>query len=1220
MREILLKILSKAKSWSDIYTDLAQLNSKNSKLAGTLFEYFCKYYYLAEPIVASDYKNVWLYEEVPQEVKEKLNIAKQDHGIDLILINHEDEYTVVQCKFRNDQSSRLSWTKDKIANLFAEADRANFEILFTNASDLDDYSKNKHAEKFQFVPLGELLNIQLETIQQMVKLIEHKPIKIKLERKPREHQIVAIKKVLTGFQTSGRGQLILPCGAGKTLTALWIKEQLNIKHTLVLVPSLALLRQIKNEWHSSQSKWLPYLCVCSERDIDNGTDVPVIHTHEIGGRVTTEVQEIRNFLSQHKETVIYSTYQSLDAISKAIGLLDFKFDLAICDEAHKTTGSKLSAFGLIHDNTKVPVKKRLYMTATPRIVSEAVKGKLGEDKIKYLADMSNLDIFGPELYRMSFAEAIQKKILVDYQIIGIGVSDAELHKQILERQFAGDDKTTIDDIANNYALEKVMEKYDVTHAITFHSSIRSAEQFKERHQKLYPKILTDHVSGLQTTNDRNVVMNRFKGSPKAIITNARCLTEGVDVPAIDVVYFCDPKNSKIDIVQASGRALRQAVHKNKKFGYIVVPIFHQEREQIEKTIESNAFRNLISVVRALCDQDERLVDEINRIKIGKGVRKPISRSLHIQIEDEMDLIVLENFEKKLKEAIFEQVIEKTGDNWMVMYEFLKEFRIKNPSKWPSNKSQSLDEKQLGHWCVTQRRSYGAKILSEDRLRKLQDINFSWDPKEEQWDEMFNKLKEFRGINPKKWPNNKYALGAWCGTQRQNYKLNNLSGERIKLLNSIGFAFNPTEEQWDIMLEELKNFRRVNTDKWPNIKSKDANERMLSRWCDHRRDNYKKGILSAEKIKQLEYLGFSWNLYDEKWNTMYDKLMDFIRKNQNAWPTHGAGAKNQLERKLGAWCGAQRKLKNRGKLNKEQIQSLEKIKFSWNPLVEKWNLMFSRLEKFRKNNPTRWPSGKSAKKEEKEIGRWCTKIRKTYKANRLIKDKINQLNLLKFSWDPDEEQWNDKFGKLQEFRKNNPNKWPSYASLNKEEKRLSTWCVNQRKSYNEKKLANKNVKKLATLGFRWNPQEEYELYSDEMFKKLQEFRENNPNRWPTHGSSNKAEKELGIWCSNRRKNYKEGNLSKDKIKALENIEFPWDALQDKWYEMLKKFKHFIIKNNNNLPTGHSKNSSERKFGKWLFRQRLAYKKEHLNQNQLKQLATLHPQWNLKRRSGPKRKTI
>jgi len=321
------------------------------------------------------------------------------------------------------------------------------------------------------------------------------------------------------------------------------------------------------------------------------------------------------------------------------------------------------------------------MTTTPRIISESLKDKLKEETHKYLYDMSNPGIFGPEFYRMSFKEAIDKEILVDYQIVAIGVEEKELEDAIRQRKYISENET-IDEIANNYALEKVMQKHQATHAVTFHSSVTKAKAFQKRHQKIYGEINTYHVNGELSTNERSIRMKSFENSSKSIITNARCLTEGVDVPSIDVVYFCDPKNSKIDIVQAAGRALRRADHKGKKFGYIVVPIFHREKEKIEQMIDSSQFKKLIGVVRARYAHDERLVDEIREISIGKGERSVYSE--HISINISGSPIVIEGFQEELKNQIFDQLVSKVAFRWKDFKDarhFVQGLHLKSRSEW-----------------------------------------------------------------------------------------------------------------------------------------------------------------------------------------------------------------------------------------------------------------------------------------------------------------------------------------------------------------------------------------------------------------------------------------------------------------------------------------------------------------------------------------------------------
>lgn len=653
----LLTILNHSNNWSDIYTQILKYDAPDKKQKfGKLFEEFCKYYYLNEPTVRHEYLNVWLFSEVPQNIRNRLNLGTVDHGIDLILERQDATFSAVQCKFKTEQNVKLFWSKDKISNFFAESDKVDHLVIFTNASGLDEYSLAKKKHCLKLVALGDLLSITASTIQRIknkiIGLIP-KPVSI---NKPWDYQYKPIHHVINGFKNHDRGQLILPCGTGKTLISLWIKENLASKHTLVLVPSLALLKQIKNEWSANTERYIPYICVCSEKDInkDKKLDKSVVHIQEISGKVTNNPKEIQEFLTTYNETIVYSTYQSLKVVCESVKNSSFNFDLAICDEAHKTFSKK---FGLVHFNSSIPIKKRLYMTATPRVLSDNLKNNLIKENINFLHDMNDPIIFGHEFYRMSFKEAIDKKILTNYKIVAIGINDELIQKAIQKGKYTSDDEP-INEIANNYALGKFMQENKAKHAITFHSSVKKAQSFQTRHHKIHPEVSTYHVNGGLTSSERTILIEMFKNSPQSIITNARCLTEGVDIPAVDTIYFCNPRNSKVDIVQAVGRALRKPKDKkiNKKIGYIVVPIFHKNEETLEESIEAGNFNNLISIIRSLCSSDERLLDEIKKIQFEQPNIKnkecaAVDNNLH-------KMLILEGFEEKLKEKLFYQIVNK----------------------------------------------------------------------------------------------------------------------------------------------------------------------------------------------------------------------------------------------------------------------------------------------------------------------------------------------------------------------------------------------------------------------------------------------------------------------------------------------------------------------------------------------------------------------------------
>lgn len=982
-------VFEQSASWDDIYHQLKSHDSPSkSHDIGKLFEVFCKYYYLVEPTVKHEYKNIWHFSETPFEVKEKFNLGKIDHGVDLLLEGYDGSISMVQCKFKSDQSSQVSWTKDRIANLFAEGNRADYLIVFTNASGLDNHSLHKSENRLKLVTLSDLLDLSSSTINEIknrINGIAENKISIKT---PREDQRHTIQEVIKGFENNDRGQLILPCGAGKTLTSLWIKEALDVKHTLVLVPSLALLRQIKNEWAENRSYFIPYICVCSEKDIDGDNDSTVTHTYEISGRVSTDPSEIHDFLNKHEKTIVYSTYQSLEAICSAAKYSSFEFDLAICDEAHKTSGSKKGKFGLIHTDINIKVKKRLYMTATPRIMSDSLKNKLNSDELEYIADMSNEAIYGPEFYRMSFKEAIDKGILVDYQIVAIGINDKELEDAIRQRKYISNDET-IDEIANNYALEKFMQNHGPTHAITFHSSVKKAKSFQERHKKIYPELKVHHVNGNQTTNERNLRLKDFEYSSKSIITNARCLTEGVDVPAIDVVYFCDPKNSKIDIVQAAGRALRRADHKGKKIGYIVVPIFHKNTEDIEEIIDAGPFKNLVSVIRALCSHDERLITEITKIKITKGQR--IVETEYANIEDlSCKLILLENFEAKLVWSLFSQAIDKLASTWHEKYEELVCFYNINghsnvPTDYPQNKSLSL-------WVGNQRAKYQKEKLLKERIKKLTDIQFILDPRKAAWEEMFSLLYKYKEETghcnvPQGFLQNK-LLAAWITTQRSKYKKEKLSKEKIIRLRNIDFIFDPKDAGWEIMFTLLSKYKEENGH--CDVPKDYQKNKVLGKWASHQRYHNTKGILSTERINKLKDIGFLFNPFDVAWEEKFILLCKFKEENGHS-NVSSDDSKNLL---LLKWSGKQRSKYQKGKLSKERITKLEDIGFLFiNPWDAVWEEMFILLCKYaEKNGHCNIPRNYS---ENQSLANWIRKQRSKYHNGTLSKKRVKKLESINF---------------------------------------------------------------------------------------------------------------------------------------------------------------------------------------------------------------------------------
>lgn len=1167
-KERLSQIIKEKNHWPDLKIEISKYNidNRDEKLkdtsAGKIFEVFAKYYFLTAPEFDGLYTDIWLYHEIPLKTKEALDLGTVEYGIDLLLKTINNKYVAVQCKFKNDETSKLNWSADKIANLFAYCPKADGYILFSNCASLDRVSSSR-TNNFTFYNIGHLLEIEHNTFENiLIKLTDSKP-KEKAYLIPKPHQQKAIDECVQWF-TEGeesRGQLILPCGAGKTLTSLWIKEELKSQKTLILVPSLALLRQIKNEWSKQRKTIYEYLCVCSETDIDgDNQDSILTHTYEIGGNVTTNPEEINLFLSLGLgEKVIFSTYQSLPVIVESLKNTEINFDFVFCDEAHKTAGISKGVFGIIHDNTKIPAKKRLYATATPRIVKESLKKKLGDD-LKYTHDMNDPKTFGEEFFRMSFKDAIDEDILVDYKIIAIGVNDKQLSSYLKERRYV-DNNISIDEVANNYALDFVMSKYSANHALTFHSRVNLAKDFSSRHSKLFETTNSFSVDGTQATSIRNQILHEFKSSNKAIISNARCLTEGVDVPTIDLVYFSDPKNSKVDIIQAVGRALRKK--EGKKQGYIVVPIYHTSHGEVENSISEGSFKNLLQVIRSLCEQDERLQDEINSIAFGKGKKGSKKIDILTSFDEEIETLNLIGFEQNLRKSLFDQIIYKTSNNWDIWF-----LELKNHLELNNDYPSKNENANLYAWVAQQRNRKNNNSLKLEELRKLNSIDFAWDIVKWKWDRMFEQFKSYSEVNtfaPYKDFDNADLVN-WYKTQVafSNDKKHTNSEQVIKFQNiNSKFLGSGSRKKWIPLYEDLVKWRSINPNNWPQYQrdNKDSEESKLNVFCQIIRKRFRENDLENYWYDKFTSLGFNFEGHSENWNVYFDRYEKIVlEKNSISVQDIGENAYG--------WITLQLKKDKLGTLDKSKSEKLNSLyKF-----FETWEQTFEKLKNWQIE------SGKSPTRlNHQAFYGWITSQKTRYKKGNLSEEQIKNLKSIgcdieaKGNQDK-EERWLEMFNHLVEFRKKNPNDWPKFGS-DGFEGQLYNWCQANRQAQagthsggRRKALEQWKVKKLDELNFHWAKADMNNIDWETNFEQFSKHIDSNGNI--TLPSMVDGEKNpLYMWFFNQRSTFQKNKMPSDRIQKFKEVGISFEESENstkrdgysKWAKNIKKIAKFIETN-------------------------------------------------------------
>ncbi|MEK7247379.1 MAG: DEAD/DEAH box helicase family protein, partial [Chloroflexota bacterium] len=371
---------------------------------------------------------------------------------------------------------------------------------------------------------------------------------------PRPHQAEAIAATVLGFQTSDRGQVIHACGTGKTLTALWTKEALGSHRTIVFCPSLSLVDQTLREWQAHKTSPFTSVVVCSDLTIggvDGGADgaSPL----ELAVPPTTDAARLHEALEAHADAiVVFATYQSSAVVAEALQGTTFRFDLLVADEAHRTAGLAAGDFHRPLDEIQIGADRRLFLTATPRIYRPRAKPDADDDVVD-MVSMDDIAQYGPCFHRLSFRQAIERDLLSDYRVVIFGVTPGEVAEMIADRTFVthdGLDVTEARELATHIALARTMREFGMRRTISFHSRVKGASAFAERFKRVVEwlpaiqrpdsAVWTATLSGEDSVHTRRQVLRRLKQGADGecgLVTNARCLSEGVDVPAIDGIVF-----------------------------------------------------------------------------------------------------------------------------------------------------------------------------------------------------------------------------------------------------------------------------------------------------------------------------------------------------------------------------------------------------------------------------------------------------------------------------------------------------------------------------------------------------------------------------------------------------------------------------------------------------------------------------------------------------------
>jgi superfamily II DNA or RNA helicase len=642
------------------------------------------------PIYASSLEHVWLLREgLPSNIRKKLNIPLADEGIDIIAQTYSGQFWAIQCKFKASKEPPTMRELSTFNNLaHTHCKNISMAILF-HTGERGVRKKHLMGDKYAEVGLEFWLGLSSQEwirINESSKTKKAKPVL----RKPRDHQKKAIKSAQEHYlqQNASRGRLIMPCGTGKSLTAFWIANALKANSIIVAVPSLNLIKQSLEDWTAEfvaqneihRPEWQ---VICSDDSTSKLEDEFVNDVYSLGIPTSTSIDAIELFLKRKTKgrKIIFTTYQSSDKLAQAARKAKFSFDLAILDEAHKTVGIKSKSFATLLSDQNISIKKRMFMTATERVL----KGT--NDDVLSMDDES---IYGRRFYQLTFKDAIHSspQIISDYKILTIAVTNTQIQEIIQKNKLLSDKKNKLEEqdaqsLAAAIALRQATKKYGIKHAISFHKSINAAESFTNLNLRLNSSkvdkinLTSYHISSKKSAGQRSQLLDDFKADKLALMTNARCLTEGVNVPTIDCVLFADPKQSIVDIVQAAGRALR--VSPGKKYGYIMMPLIVPDNMELEEFTETTPFKQVSRIVAALSTQDERIVEEFRLNDQGKRApdrRVEISGSIPIGLK-----LDISSFASSIEAKYWEKVGRANWQNFEAARKFVQTLKLKSTAEW-----------------------------------------------------------------------------------------------------------------------------------------------------------------------------------------------------------------------------------------------------------------------------------------------------------------------------------------------------------------------------------------------------------------------------------------------------------------------------------------------------------------------------------------------------------
>ncbi|MEW1912531.1 Helicase associated domain protein [Kitasatospora sp. NPDC085895] len=886
----------------------------------------------------------------------------------------------------------------------------------------------------------------------------------------RPYQREAVTAIVRGLAAGGPGQWHACCGSGKTLVAQRAAEQfLGPAGTVaVLAPSLSLVAQTLASWqHHTRTGPIRVLAVCSDDTVADAAT----HLADLTCPVTTDPAQIAAWLHTPTATglrLIVGTYASADRLAEAVRATT-PLDLLVLDEAHHLTGRADQTTRRCVDRTHLPARRSLYLTATPRLENL-------QDTAPLLS-MSDTTVFGPVLHSYPAARGIAEGYLEDYRIAVIGIPDRDARALLTDPAAEYIDRPgapALQTVVAQAALIKARERYGLRRALTFHHRVDAAAEFARTLPATVARLGQDpealdagHVHGEMPHQQRHRILTRLAAVPDgrwAAVASARCLAEGVDVPAVDAVLFAHPKRSAVDIVQAVGRALRRHPDTDGP-STIIVPLVVPDTDGEIGDLDAGAYQTLWQVIRALRAHDEPLGVALDRQRSHASTSNP-------RLPGKISIVLPEGTSQHVIDQLTVLTVRQTTSPWWEQHARAAAWHAEHGHLDIPLRHASADGAQLGQWLVQQRRFYRKGWLPADRITALEALGVVWDPADARWQQLLTAYRTWRQQHGHlDIPQHTTApgpdgtvlqLGGWIIKQRAAHRQGALAPERVAALEEAGIAWDPYEAAWQRNVQAWLDHRAAHDGADVPQRHVTADGLRLGAWVSQMRAKRANGKLPAHRAAELDALGFPWK-GTPRWEPFLAAARTYHQQHGHLNPPPGTTV-NGLD--LTTWLTRQRATHQAGTLHPDLAAQLDALGIDWTPPepADPFTTGLAAARTYRAQHGHLRPPHNTVH-DGVQLSAWLIRQRKHHRAGTLTPERTAQLDALGMVWDPDADDWQRLLAAVRAFHTCHGHLRPPTGTV-VDGVQLSNALIRARKRWRLGRLGPQQIRDLDALGMQW----------------------------------------------------------------------------------------------------------------------------------------------------------